>query len=72
MRTAIIVLGVVLIGLGAAIGFGRLSYPDEKSVVKLGSLSAVMTRQRPIPPWLGAVTALTGIAIALLGTKYRR
>jgi hypothetical protein len=72
MRTAIIVLGIVLIGLGAVIGFGHLKYPDEKSVVKLGAISAVMTRERPVPAWLGGVTALTGLAIALLGTKYRR
>jgi len=72
MRYVLIVLGVVMIGGGAAIWFGRLSYPDEKEIVKVGSLSATLTRERPIPQWLGAVTALTGLAIAALATKYRR
>lgn len=72
MRLVIIVLGVVLIAAGAAIGFGRLHYPDEKELVKVGGLTATLTRERPIPPWLGGVTALTGLAIALLGTRYRR
>jgi hypothetical protein len=72
MRYVLIVLGIVLIGIGAAICLGKLSYPDEKSIVKVGSLSATLTRQRPIPQWLGGITALTGLAIALLGTKYRR
>ena len=72
MRNGIIVLGIVLIGLGAVIGFGKLSYPDTKEEVKVGTFSATLTTQRPIPPWLGAVTALTGVAIALLGTKYRK
>jgi hypothetical protein len=72
MRMAIIVLGVLLIGAGAVIGFGNLNYPEEKEEVKVGAFSATLTQQRPIPPWLGAVTALTGVAIALLGTKYRR
>jgi hypothetical protein len=72
MRYLLIALGVILIGVGAAIWFGKLRYPDETSVVKVGGLSATLTRERPIPQWLGAVTALTGLAIGLLGTKYRR
>lgn len=72
MRHVLIVLGAVLIGIGIAIWFGKLSYPDETSIVKVGGLSATLTRERPIPQWLGAVTALTGLAIGLLATKYRR
>jgi hypothetical protein len=72
MRYVLIVLGLILIGAGLAIWFGRVSYPDEKDVVKIGSLSATLTRERPIPQWLGGVTGLTGLAIALLGLKYRR
>ena len=72
MRLAIMVLGVLLVALGAVIFFGHLQYPDEHEFVKLGDLTASLTRERPIPPWLGAVTALTGLVIAWLGTKYRR
>ena len=72
MRYVLILLGVVLIGVGAAICFGRISYPDRHETVKVGDYSASLTQERPIPPWLGGVTALTGLAIALLGTKYRR
>jgi len=72
MRYALMLLGVALIGVGIAIGLGKLSYPDETSIVKVGGLSATLTRERPIPQWLGAVTALTGLAIGLLATKYRR
>jgi len=72
MRIAIIVLGILLIGAGAVMGFGKLSYTDQKEEVKVGAFSATLTQERPIPAWLGAVTALTGVAIALLGTKYRK
>ncbi len=72
MRYVLTVLGLLLIGAGAAIWFGRLSYPDEHETIKVGNYTASLTRQRPIPQWLGAVTALTGLTIALLGTKYRR
>ena len=72
MRLVIIALGVALIALGAAIGFGHLHDPREQEIVKVGQFSASLTRERPIPAWLGAVTALTGLAIAWLGTKYRR
>jgi hypothetical protein len=72
MRYALIVLGLVLIGAGVAIWSGNVSYPDEKDVVKIGNMSATLTRERPIPQWLGGMTGLIGLAIALLGTKYRR
>lgn len=72
MRVVLIVLGLVLIGGGIAIWFGRISYPAEHDVVKVGNLSATLTRERPIPQWLGGVTALTGLIITVLGTRYRR
>jgi hypothetical protein len=72
MRYALIVLGLMLAGVGVAIWFGRVSYPVEHDVVKVGNLSVTLTRERPIPQWLGGVTGLAGVAIALLGTKYRR
>lgn len=71
MRRVLIVLGVILIGAGGAIWFGKIRYPDEHETVKVGEMKATLTRERPIPQWLGAVTALTGLAIALLGTRYR-
>jgi hypothetical protein len=71
MRIAIIVLGVILIGLGAAIWLGKIGLPSEHETVKVGGISATLTRDREIPPWLGIYTALTGLAIALLGTRYR-
>ena len=72
MRVVLIVLGLILIGSGIAIWFGRISYPTEHDVVKVGNLSATLTRERPIPQWLGGVTALTGLIIVALGTRYRR
>lgn len=72
MRAALIVLGLILIGAGVAIWFGRIDYPTEHDVVKVGNLSATLTRERPVPQWLGGLTALTGVLIAALGTRYRR
>lgn len=72
MRVALIVLGLILVGCGVAIWFGRISYPTEHDVVKIGNLSATLTRERPIPQWLGGVTTLTGLIITALGTRFRR
>jgi hypothetical protein len=72
MRIALIALGLILIGVGIAIGSGRIDYPTEHDVVKIGNLSATLTSERPVPQWLGGVTALTGLIIAALGTRYRR
>ena len=72
MRYVLIVLGLILIGGGAAIWFGLISYPTEHETVKVGNLSATLTRERPIPQWLGGVTGLTGLIIVALGARYRR
>jgi len=72
MRYVLIGLGLILIGAGAAIWFGKISYPTEHDTVKVGSFSASLTTERPIPRWLGGVTALTGLVIVVLGTRYRR
>ena len=72
MRFVLIALGVLLIGAGGAIALQLVSYPTEHEVVKVGNMSASMTRERPIPLWLGGVTALTGLIIVGLGTRYRR
>jgi len=72
MRYVLIVLGLLLIGAGAVIWFGKLSLPSEHKQVQIGRFPATLTTERPIPQWLSAFTALTGLAIALLGTRYRR
>jgi len=72
MRIVIFVIGVLLIGAGAAIWFGQLRYPTEHEMIKVGGLETRLTRERPIPQWLGGCTLLTGLAIVLLATKYRR
>jgi len=72
MRVALMMLGLILIGTGVAIWFGRINYPTQHDVVKVGNMSATLTRERPVPQWLGGVTALTGLIITALGTRYRR
>ena len=72
MRIVIFVVGMLLIGAGAAIWFRQLSYPAEHETIKVGGLSASLTRERPVPQWLGGLTVLTGLAIVVLGTRYRR
>src|SRR5262249_24705886 len=72
MRHAIIAVGLVLIGIGVAIWFGRISYPDRHDEIKIGNQVVKLTEERPIPQWLGATTVLTGLLIAFLGTRYRR
>jgi hypothetical protein len=71
MRIVMYVIGVILIGAGALMWFGKVRLQDETELVKIGGIEAKLTREREIPPWLGAYTALTGLAIVLLGTRYR-
>lgn len=72
MRIALIVIGVVLLVGGAAAFFGKLHYPHEKEVVKVGDLSASYSETRSVPQWAGGIAALVGIGLIAAGAMRKR
>lgn len=72
MRIALMVIGLVLLIGGAAIFLGKLDYPHDKQVLKVGDLSATVTEHRTIPQWAGALSALVGIGLLVAGATRKR
>jgi hypothetical protein len=70
MRT----LGIILIVLGAiGLLYGGFSYTRRRDTVRLGPMSATIEQREsvPIPPILGGVVLVAGIAVLLVGQRKR-
>jgi uncharacterized membrane protein YidH (DUF202 family) len=71
MKTAYIA-GIVLIILGvAALAYGGFSYTKHQRVADIGPIHATKDTRKtvPIPPILGGVAVVGGIALLLVGAK---
>lgn len=71
MKTASIV-GILLVILGViGLAYQGITYTHEKHVADIGPLHAVETEHRtiPIPPVLGAIALVGGIALIAVGSK---
>jgi uncharacterized membrane protein len=65
-------LGIVLIILGvASLAYQRINYTTHKKIVDIGSFQATTSEQKtiPLPPIIGAVALIGGIALILTGRK---
>jgi hypothetical protein len=64
--------GIVLIVLGAlALTYQGINYTRQKNVVDLGSIHVTTETQEriPVPPALGALALIGGIALLVLGGR---
>jgi len=72
MRIALMVIGLVLLVGGVAAWFGKIQYPHEKQVMKVGSLSATVKEQDTVPRWAGGVAVLLGAGLIVIGFTGKR
>jgi hypothetical protein len=63
MRGAMIVIGLILVIGGAAAFFGKLEYPHDKEVAKIGNISATVSQDKTVPQWAGGIAALVGLGL---------
>jgi hypothetical protein len=71
MRTTTL-LAIVLIAIGiVAFGYQGITYTTKETVVDIGPLKidAEKTKTFPLPPIVGAVSLVGGIALLLVGRK---
>ncbi len=64
--------GIVLIVLGAiALAYQGITYTTQKKVLDIGPIEATRTEHKtiPIPPILGGIAVVGGIALLLAGSK---
>jgi uncharacterized membrane protein HdeD (DUF308 family) len=70
----IAILGVVLIVVGlAALAYQGITYTRRETVLDLGPLHATAERERtvPLPPVVGIVGVLAGVALIMSGVRKR-
>lgn len=69
------IVGVILIVLGViALAYGGINYTREETVLDVGPIEA-RTRTRetiPLPPVLGALALVGGIALMIADSRRRR
>jgi uncharacterized membrane protein HdeD (DUF308 family) len=66
------IVGIILIILGiVALIFGGISYTKSEKVIDLGPIEATAEKKKtiPLPPILGAIALVGGIALLLVGSK---
>ena len=67
-----LVLGVILIVLGAAIlAYGKFSYQEKETVLEIGPIKATAehTKTVPLPPILGWALVGGGLVVLVLGSR---
>jgi hypothetical protein len=66
-------VGLVLIVLGAiALAFEGISYTKRRETVRVGPIGATVEERETIPPWVGGVALVAGIALVVGGRRGRR
>ena len=68
----LVMAGVALGVLGAFVLLKGLTYPSERSVLKVGDLKVSAEEQRSIPPWVGGVALVGGVMLLGAGTLGRK
>ena len=66
------ILAIVLIVLGAiSLAYGGISYTTREKVLDVGPIEATAERHKtvPLPPVLGGIAIVAGIALLVVGGK---
>jgi hypothetical protein len=68
------IVAIVLIVLGAiSLAYGGISYTTREKVLDIGPIEATAERHKtlPLPPVLGGVAVVAGIAMLFVGPRKR-
>ena len=66
MRPQILFGAILILGGGFILARG-LSYTTRKDVVDLGAIRVSTDEKKPIPPWIGGIIAVAGLALVFTG-----
>ena len=65
----LIIIGILVCVLGAVVVFRGISYPSERSVVKVGGFEAAVEEHRAIPTWVGGIAIVGGAVLVVSGMR---
>lgn len=68
----LMIAGIVVALLGAFILVEGINYGSERSVLTVGDVSVAAEGQRSVPPWVGWVAVVGGVALLGAGFSQRR
>jgi len=66
-----IIIGIALLGLGAFVLLRGASFTSRRDVVRVGDVKLTADQQQTIPPWVGGVVILAGVASIVAGARKR-
>ena len=72
MRAALIIVGVILIGLGLWVTLGNGSYSKTDTIASIGSAKIEATHDKAIPQWVGIAGIVIGGIVAVAGIAQKR
>ncbi len=67
MRIAIIVVGIILLGLGVWVALGDAHYNDNSTKAQFGPVKIEATSQKPVPAPIGYAGIVIGGVLVLAG-----
>lgn len=72
MKSTANIIGIILIAVGAiSLGYGGFTYTSNKSVAEIGNLKITAQENEtiPLPPILGGICLVAGVAILIFSKK---
>ena len=72
MRIAMILIGIVLLGLGVWVALGGAHYNDTSTKAELGPVKIEASSQKPVPAPIGYAGIVVGGVLILAGALKKR
>jgi hypothetical protein len=66
-----LIAGIILFGLGAFVLLRGASFISKRQVLKVGDVQVSADQRQSIPPWVGGVVMVAGVALVFAGTRRR-
>lgn len=65
----LVIVGILLIALGAFVLVRGGSYTSKKDVLKVGDLKVTADEKESIPPWAGGIAIIGGVVLIAAGAR---
>lgn len=70
-RSMSLVAGLVLLGLGGFVLLRGANFSTRRDVLEVGDVKLTASESRSIPPWVGGVALVAGLALVVVGAQKR-